>query len=219
MSSNPNLALESSAGRKGPRFDACVFLSLYRSLGLMKNRMFLLTAALLPLQANAETPLHALTISADTPEVSVGQREPGRGFLALPQLDYSFSLQPACADDWTAGSLSLSIADSRIYIDPAALDASASSVEAKLSVPARQLAPLPLSGFCEAAMPADEPAGDLSNGEPVIAAGQSLKITAALSAHAALLCESEDQQRMTYVTKALDINLVCDPQIDAGSTP
>ncbi|MEQ8208175.1 MAG: hypothetical protein RIA65_18520, partial [Woeseia sp.] len=154
--------------------------------------MFLLTPVLLPILAVAETPSHALTISADTPVVKVAAREPGRGFLALPKLDYSFSLQPACADNWVAGGLSLSIADSRLNIDPASLGQSLSSLDAQLSVPANQLAPLPLSGFCEAtALPEESEVGS-ETGRSITAADQRLTVTGALSAHAALLCVSEE---------------------------
>lgn len=182
----------------------------------MKNRMFLLTPVLLPILAAAETP-HALSVSADTPVVKVALREPGRSFLTLPKLDYTFSLQPACADNWVAGGLSLSIADSRLNIDPTSLSQSQPSLDAKLSVPANQLAPIPLSGFCEATALAEEAEAETENDHSGNVAAQRLTIAAALSAHAALLCVSgEQQQRITYVSRSLDIDLVCDPQ--AGSS-
>ncbi|MCB1845372.1 MAG: hypothetical protein KDI09_20560 [Halioglobus sp.] len=166
--------------------------------------------------------MQILTVTANTPLVGVMPRPPGRSFLALPQLNYHFVLQPSCADNWLPAGLSLSIADSRLSIGSAAINASLPVIEVQLSVPAAQLAPIPLSGFCElpkepliSKLPtASEPE---NSGNPAAEpAASSLVIEAALSAQAALTCASEDRRSTTYVSQLLDISLVCESGIADG---
>jgi len=155
------------------------------------------------LTAFADTPQQRLTITATTPKVSVPPLEAGRQFVPLPALDYRFLLEPRCSKGWQVQSVSLSIADSRQVFQTDMIDAHG-FVNANLSVPAAQLAPVPVSGFCEAAVggeaPTDEAAGNTE-----------LRIGAALSAHAALICVNEESERVSYTSRPLAVILRCKP--------
>jgi hypothetical protein len=80
--------------------------------------------------------------------------------------------------------------------------ASDGPTEFSLQVPASQIAPLAVEDFCIAEDGDDEnPVGDLQT---------KLSVESALSAQASLLCEGEEDRAMTYVSRALDVSLVCD---------
>lgn len=157
-------------------------------------RLFPLLALVLPVAGASDTPAPGLDLSADAPRVAVAPRPPGRGFLELPDLEYRFALLPRCPAGWSAAQLSLGVADTRTTLAPGPAPA---ELVAALTVPAAQLAPLPLSGFCAA-----------DAGDP---GGEELSIDAALSAHASLLCigESDEQQRL-FASLPLGLVLVCD---------
>jgi hypothetical protein len=57
------------------------------------------------------------------------------------------------------------------------------------------------------------------NGDRISAVPMQITIPAALSAQASLLCASDEDEIMTYVSKTLDVSLVCDePANDNEST-
>jgi hypothetical protein len=175
--------------------------------------MFPIVLLLAPLPGVAELPLHTLTVTVDTPLVKVAPRASGRAFLNLPRLEYQFALQPACADSWQAAGLSLSIADSRITFNKERVTKDLPLIETRISVPAAQLAPLPLSGFCEIV----EDDSDEQPGGPMRLNGTgALTIDAAVSANAALICSSDQQERITYISQPLAVTLVCEPPADAS---
>lgn len=157
-------------------------------------RLFPLLALAVPAAGLADAP--GLELAAEAPRVVVRPRPPGRGFLDLPDLEYRFALLPRCPAGWSAAQLSLGVADTRKMLSPGP---QADELATDLTVPAAQLAPLPLSGFCSADAAAEG------------AAGEELTIDAALSAHVSLLCvgESEEQQRL-FASLPLDLVLVCD---------
>lgn len=64
-----------------------------------------------------------------------------------------------------------------------------------LRVPARQIAPMAVEEFCIAAPDPAQPT--------------QLTVSGALSAHASLLCGDDTEQKMTYVTRPLDVVLEC----------
>ncbi len=189
----------------------------YRSLGLMRIRMFPIAWLLVPLASSAEAPLHSLTVSVDTPLVKVAPRAAGRSLYSLPRLDYQFLLQPDCGAEWLPAGLSVSIADSRVTFAGERLSNALPAIETGISVPAAQLSPLPLSGFCEIAEDSTDLALASPEPGPVRLNGTgSLTIAAALSAQAALICSADQQEHITYVSTALAVTLVCDVPADTA---
>lgn len=178
-----------------------VILPLYRSLGPMNHRLFSALTLCCATFAAADTPPQQLTITVATPKVAIVPQIAGRGFIPLPELEYRFLLEPRCAPGWQARSITLSIADSRQVLNGEILDEHGFA-RAALTVPAAQLAPLPVSGFCE----------ETASGHDNAVASQvrrELRISAALSVHAALICVSEDAERILYLTRPLAVTLQC----------
>lgn len=160
--------------------------------------MFSVLALFTTALAGAEPPAQQLTITAAIPKVAIAPQDPGRQFLPLPALDFDFLLEPRCAAGWSPQSMTLSIADSRTVLDAKLLDEHG-LLRTRLAVPAAQLAPLPISGFCEAAPDAQRVADN--NAE--------LKYPAALSAHAALICGNDDAEKISYASRPLGLILRC----------
>lgn len=142
----------------------------------------------------------SLNVSANAPTVSVAPRNAGRNFMRLPTLEYVFEISAKCADGRLPKSISLSVADSRksLVAEQIALDG---PTELSLQVPANQIAPLAVENFCIA---------DGGDDSTVDADSQTeLSVSSALSAQASLLCEGADDTAMTYVSRPLDVSLVC----------
>jgi hypothetical protein len=143
----------------------------------------------------------SLSVAASSPTVSVAPRNPGRNFLRLPTLEYVFEVLVKCSDGRSPKSLSLNVADSRrsLLAEQIVDDG---PTEISLNIPASQIAPLVVEDFCVAAIE--------ENGEAASDAQTQISIPSALSAQASLLCEGEDDKTMTYVSRTLDVSLVCE---------
>jgi hypothetical protein len=153
-----------------------------------------------------------LHVTAEAPIVTVTRTAPGRRFLSLPTLQYVFEVGAHCSGRGTPESLSINVADSRLSLSSAALEADERPA-ILMTVPARQLAPIAVDGFCEFEDEIEE--GEESSGEialgiaPLAAGPDRLTVSAALSAQISMLCGTEDEPRMTYVSKPLDVTLSC----------
>jgi len=142
-----------------------------------------------------------LTIAADAPAVTLAPRNPGRRFVRLPTLEYKFEIRTKCSDERLPGSLSLNVADTRKSL-PADKIVSDGPTEVSLRIPAGQIAPLVIEDFCVVQAERD--------GDGMSEAQTQITIPAALSAQASLLCEGDEDKAMTYVSRALDVLLVCE---------
>lgn len=150
-----------------------------------------------------------LTVTADAPAVTIVPRNPGRNFVRLPTLDYKFEIRAECSDQRLPGSLSLSVADTRKSL-PGDKIANDGPTEMSLQIPAGQIAPLVIEGFCVAE--GERVGNGLSEAQ------DQITIPAALSAQASLLCESDEDKVMTYVSRSLDVLLVCQRTPENEST-
>lgn len=168
----------------------------------------ILAFAAAPLAA-AQTPQQQLTITAATPKVAIAPQNPGRQLVPLPDLEYHFLLEPRCAPGWTPRSITLSIADSRTVLQAEVLDEHGFT-EARLAIPAAQLAPVPVAGFCEAA---NDPAATGS----LPASNSEMRFSAAMSLHAALICGNGEAERISYVARPLGLTFLCAPPIDTAA--
>ena len=142
-----------------------------------------------------------LSVMADAPVVQLSPRGRGRNYVRLPTLEYKFEIQFQCTESRAPGSLSLNVADTRKWL--AADDiASDGPTEIRLQIPAGQIAPLVIDNFCIARGEEDS-AGNSD-------APTQMIIPAALSAQASLLCEGDEDKVMTYVSRPLDVSLLCE---------
>lgn len=142
-----------------------------------------------------------LSVAADAPAVSLSPRNPGRNFVRLPTLDYTFKIHTYCSAGRSPESLSLNVADTRKSLTGDQI-VSDGATEIRLQIPARQIAPLVIENFC--VLQIEE------NGDEPHQATTETTIPAALSAQISLLCEGDEDQAITYVSRALDVSLVCE---------
>ena len=56
---------------------------------------------------------HSLQVGAAAATVAISESDNGRASLRLPALEFAFRLRPVCAEPFRAGSISLTVADSR----------------------------------------------------------------------------------------------------------
>ena len=150
---------------------------------------------LLAADVGTQTDNPEFSIAADAPTVSVSPRPAGRNFIRLPSLEYMLVVRPHCGEGRTPGSLTVNIADTRRTVRAEAINIE-SPTEITLKVPAAQIAPLAVEGFCVT-----------GNGQ---AAPGELHIAAALVAQASLLCTGEGDQAMVYVSRPLAVSLICE---------
>ena len=148
-----------------------------------------------------------LTLSADSPVVSIETRTGGRNFVRLPSVDYQFNIRAMCSVGMQPRSVSLSIADTRVLL---AQDAFAGDAPLNVSVriPANQIAPVALDGFCAAA-PADSTS----------AHNEEINVPGILSVQASLRCANDDTSEVVYASRALDVSLRCQLPIDETTPP
>lgn len=149
----------------------------------------------------------SLVVMADTPMAEVLPRQASGKFIRLPSLEYVFRLRASCTGDRVPASLLLSVADTRETLDAEDL-AAETPLQITLQIPSDQIGPIGVKDFCHI----DDHGSDGS---------AQLTLSAVLSAHASLRCESDTGQSVIYVSKALDVSLICElpdePQSDATS--
>ncbi len=143
-----------------------------------------------------------LSVDADTPVVEIGKRSAGRNFMRLPSLVYKFGIEARCAAGLAPKAMSLSIADTRKSVT--AEDISAESITSiTLRIPAPQIGPVAVNGFCIDTEESNEK--------------ESLTLSSVLSVQASLLCGNDANSWMIYASKSLDVTLLCTIPQDAQS--
>lgn len=150
-----------------------------------------------------------LSVAADAPAVALAPRNPGRNFVRLPTLEYTFEIHTYCSASRSPQSLSLNVADTRKSLSGDQI-VSNGPTEIRLQIPASQLAPLVIEDFCVLQVEEnDDRPGTLPT---------KITIPAALSAQISLLCEGDEDKAITYVSRALDVSLLCEwPTIEEKS--
>lgn len=146
-----------------------------------------------------------LSVAANAPAVNIAPRNPGRNFVRLPTLEYEFEIHSRCTDSRTPESISLNVADTHesLQADKIANDG---PTRISLRIPASQIAPLVVEDFC--VVPGEDDDDAASEARSLIQS--QITIPAALSAQASLLCANGDDKAMTYVSRTLDVSLVCE---------
>lgn len=154
-------------------------------------------------------PVAGIEISADVPTVTVTPRRAGRFALRLPTLTYTLTLTAYCEENWHPASVSISIADSRKSLDAEQLE-QAAVLDLQLQVPSNQIAPVRIERFCIEDDQKEFQPGDTGDNKDLAGAAENtVIISAALSAQASLLCATDSEQSITYITKPLDVMLEC----------
>lgn len=147
---------------------------------------------------------NSLQLAADTPKVSIDRRDTERNFLRLPTVEFAFRIDAACSETLQPVSLLLSVADSRKILQADEIEGN-SATEIALNIPASQIAPVAIQGFCEETSPQD----NQSSRRQPSPGHEEITLTAALSAQASLRCASDTDEQTVYTSMPLDVILVC----------
>lgn len=154
---------------------------------------------------------HAVSLAANTPSVSIAPRNEARS-LRLPPLDYEFALTPTCATPLAPQSVTVTIADTKTTLGGGELAENA-DLRLALTVPAEQIAPVTVAGFC---MLAEDSDGEDPRAEP--ATTGPVTIPGTLSASASLRCGDGQDESIVYATELLDVTLICAAESPATGT-
>jgi len=153
---------------------------------------------LLPVFYFVVTDVDRLLVRAEPAVASIGLQPGGRRLIRLPELEFALHISAYCEAGRTPESISVSIADSTRTIsgeDLGAGDLPASiSLDTSVRIAARQIAPLPIQGFC------------ISEDQ----ASRSLLVTTALTAQFSLRCVKDDEHTIVFRARALDVVLNCE---------
>lgn len=157
-------------------------------------------AVIEPTALAAQTePVHDIGVTADVPTVTVTARLPGATDMRLPSVTYALTVAADCDANWRPDSVSISIADSRAFLDAEQLQ-SGGELILELRIPSNQIAPLRIENFC-----IDGYKGKLHN-----ARKNRVTVPGVMSVQASLRCATESAQSIRYVTVPLDVVLECD---------
>jgi len=158
-------------------------------------RLFLVLIAALLISGPAwPDAIARLAIDATPAIVQVRPLAEGRKLIRLPALEFHLTVLADCADDTEIRSVSISVADTRTTISGDDV-VNLSAAPVSFSVPARQLSPIAVDGFCP-----------LANGAGGL---EELLIRDAVTAHLSLRCAGKSGEAIIYVSHALDVMLQC----------
>ena len=143
-----------------------------------------------------------LEADADPAAVAIPPVTDGRKLVRLPALEFQISVRGSCADEQRAESISVSIADTRKTVTAEELP-NPPELVIDLAIPASQVAPLPMDGFCAGA--------EATENERLIAD--------VMTAHLSLRCAGADGDSITYAARPLSIALTCAEQDQGDSEP
>jgi len=168
-------------------------------------RLILLFAPALLLSGTAWPDVGArLSVDVAPAIVQVRPLAQGRKLIRLPTLEFRFTIQATCALDTEVQSVSISIADTRKTISGDDI-LSAFDQPVVFSVPARQVSPVAVDGFCPQADDRERQA--------------ELLVRDAVTAHLSLRCTGENGADITYSSRALDVILQCPDRRDDQGEP
>lgn len=135
-----------------------------------------------------------LQVNSSTPEIIIATRINDRASIRLPKLPYTFHVEAECAAGLVPQSMLLSIADTQKRVSA---DSIQGWTEITVTIPAGQIAPLTIAGFCLSATDTEQQQNN------------RITVHGALSAQAALLCSDGNSEQMIYASLALDITVHC----------
>ena len=136
-----------------------------------------------------------LEVAAQPVVVPIRLLQEGRQLIHLPALEYALEIEAHCGEGAVARSVSVSINDTQMTLDGDQLAATAGN-PVSLTIPARQVAPVAIDGFCKR----DDP----------VTHHDTLLIRDTVTVHASLRCNENEQDSITYTSQGLDVTLRCD---------
>ena len=143
-----------------------------------------------------------LKVHAEPAVAVLAVQQTGRNLVRLPDVGFRVGITTHCANNGQPESLSITIADTQRSLGAAELQA-ADTVDVDVLVPASQIAPLALRGFCI----------------DTTAEGESVLIVSALAVQASLRCSRGDDQSIVFAAEPLDIRVDCVRSADSAAEP
>lgn len=142
--------------------------------------------------------LATLTITVPPALAPIQPLAEGRSLVRLPALEFEFGIEASCGPERAVKSVSISVADTRKTLESDEIPLG-ETVSTAFTLPARQLAPVAVDGFCPESQ----------------VAGSSLLLRDAVTAQVSLRCTGEGGDSITYASQSLDVTLVCeiDPEV------
>jgi hypothetical protein len=113
--------------------------------------------------------------------------------VQLPSLTFTVSIEAVCPIASATGTVSISIADTRIRTELVADGPTQQSIR----VAEKQLGPIAVSDFC------------IAGADPASPQQLQLQLRDALTAQLSLRCVGENQESITYSTVPLEVSLQC----------
>ena len=135
-----------------------------------------------------------IIVNARPADVRIGSLAPETRLILLPALEYTLTIEPQCAPDMQAESISISIADTRKTIRGIELDEQP-VLETTIRIPRKQVGPLAVDDFCRSDQSGTTPA--------------SVRVADVFTAQLSLSCVGEEARTIVYVSEPLDVNLQC----------
>jgi hypothetical protein len=152
---------------------------------------FAALAVLIGADSRAEGADSELLVEFDAAVAKIALRSSSRP-IQLPSLTFAVRIEASCPATLETKSISISIADTRINVQPD----DTGVIERSIRVPKKQLGPIAVNDFCIA-------------GEDASSA-QELNLRDALSAQLSLHCSDDNRDSISYETVALQVTLQCD---------
>lgn len=171
---------------------------------MQTKKIIQLVALAIVMSPAHSAPESQLAVRTTTATAIINEVAAGRRLIALPELSYEFAIDLQCAGETQAESISISVADTRHTLGAAEI-AGQSTVEAGITIPRQQVAPIAIDNFCQ-----------LQEYEETAFA--ELMVDAAFTAHISLLCKGEEQLSIVYTTAGLALKLQCGQADDAAAT-
>jgi hypothetical protein len=173
----------------------------------MRRRRFCLYIALLLFAAGASAADDALTAHAEESSAYLERRDAEPSQVQLPTLEVAILAATRCPDDTEATSLTISISDTHQHYRAEQLD-DTGSLATEISVPASQLAPVSIPGFCVEGQSIDEKNA------------QGLALPGVATAQVSLRCHSDSNSTSAYFASVpVPVRLHCreDDEPEASS--
>jgi hypothetical protein len=133
-----------------------------------------------------------LRVDAEPAAAVLALQLDGRKLVHLPELEFELTVSLHCAEHGESETLSITIADTRTTLSGEALRAG-NSIDVFMRVPANQLAPFALQGFCT---------------DPALE-GESMLLGSVLTAQASLRCARTGKASIVFAAEPLDVRLDC----------
>ena len=141
--------------------------------------------------AYGDSPELVARVSAATVDVEPSTDTERR--IALPDLEFDFSVSMNCGPVLKASRVSISVADTRHSYEIGAAE-DRRNLDASFAVPGEQIAPVAADGFCVR----DEPRSQ-----------RPMQLPGLLSSQISLLCSGESDSEIHFASQALNVELVC----------